>query len=65
MAIKPICDKCKEELEEFGGLAFSPPSEDGKTFNKFHLCVKCFYKFLVWMDEDYYAKYFNFNKEGR
>ena len=39
--IKPNCDKCKKELEEFGGILLSPPDNDRKV-TKYHLCVKCF-----------------------
>jgi len=41
MAIKPICDKCEEELVEFGGILFSPPDEKS-TVKKFHLCKTCY-----------------------
>ena len=39
--INPTCDKCKNELEEFGGIVLSPPDEKGKVF-KFHLCKTCY-----------------------
>ena len=39
--IKPICDKCKKELEEFGGILLSPPNESGKV-KKLHLCNGCY-----------------------
>jgi len=41
MAIKPVCDKCGNELIEFGGLLFSPPDDFGNT-RKWHLCKKCY-----------------------
>lgn len=41
MTIKPICDKCKKELEEFGGILFSPPDENNKA-KKWHICKKCY-----------------------
>ena len=41
MSIKPTCDKCKKELEEFGALLFSPPNENNKT-RKFHICKDCY-----------------------
>ena len=45
MAIKPICDKCGNELSAFGGLLFSPP--DSKNIvKKYHLCVECFDKLV-------------------
>ncbi len=42
MAIKPICDKCKTELSEFGAILFSPP--EGKNVKKFHICKECYEK---------------------
>jgi len=41
MAIKPICDKCKKELTEFGAILFSPPNKKNSV-TKYHLCKKCF-----------------------
>jgi len=41
MAIKPICDKCKKELEEYGAILLGPPDEQQKV-KKFHLFVKCY-----------------------
>jgi hypothetical protein len=38
--IKPTCDKCKKELEEFGGILLSPPDNDRKV-TKYHLCKNC------------------------
>ena len=40
MSIKPICDKCGKELNEFGAILLSPP-DDGKV-RKFHLCKDCY-----------------------
>jgi hypothetical protein len=40
MSIKPMCDKCKKELEDFGGILFSSPDENNKV-KKFHLCKTC------------------------
>jgi hypothetical protein len=45
MAIKPICDKCKQELEVFGALMFSPPDEKSYV-RKGHLCKKCYEEFV-------------------
>ncbi|MFH0928799.1 MAG: hypothetical protein V1818_00395 [Candidatus Aenigmatarchaeota archaeon] len=39
MAIKPICDKCGDELKEFGGILLSPPDDD--MVKKWHLCKSC------------------------
>lgn len=40
MAIKPRCDRCGQELSEFGGILLSPP--DQKNNKKFHLCNACY-----------------------
>lgn len=45
MAIRPICDKCGEELLEFGAILFSPPNKKSET-KKLHICVKCYKKIL-------------------
>jgi len=42
--INPKCDKCKEELEDFGGILLSPPDEVNRV-RKFHLCKKCYLDF--------------------
>lgn len=44
MAIKPTCDKCGNELNEFGAILLSPPDIENKV-RKFHLCVDCYKKF--------------------
>lgn len=41
MAIKPKCDKCKKELDDFGAILLSPPDKENKVV-KYHLCKKCF-----------------------
>ena len=41
MAINPVCDKCGNELIEFGALLFSPPDVSEKT-RKWHLCKTCY-----------------------
>ncbi len=43
MAIKPICDKCKKELTDFGAILLSPPDKNSKV-KKFHLCKICYVK---------------------
>ncbi len=45
MAIKPICDFCKKELDDYGALLFSPPNEKSEV-KKFHICRSCFNKIL-------------------
>ncbi len=41
MTIKPICDMCRKELEEFGAILLGPPDENNKV-EKFHLCRECY-----------------------
>lgn len=41
MAIKPVCDKCGNELEDFGGILLSPPDENSRV-DKLHLCKTCY-----------------------
>ncbi|MBU4070002.1 MAG: hypothetical protein KJ646_03385 [Nanoarchaeota archaeon] len=45
MAIKPVCEKCKNELEDFGGILLSPPDENEKV-KKSHLCKSCYEKII-------------------
>lgn len=54
--IKPICDFCKEELEEPGGIILSPPVEtkiiQGRTLTtgiviELHICKKCYDEEIV------------------
>ena len=42
MGIKPICDFCKQELNDFGAILFSPPV--GHDVKKYHVCKNCFEK---------------------
>ena len=46
--ISPKCDKCLQELTDFGALAFSPPNTDGQV-TKYHLCVSCFNLLKAWL----------------
>ena len=39
--IKPLCDKCGNELTEFGGILLSPPNTNNMVV-KYHLCVDCY-----------------------
>jgi hypothetical protein len=41
MPIKPLCDKCGGELNDFGGLILSPPDSKNRV-KKYHLCKGCF-----------------------
>lgn len=51
MSIEIKCDKCQEELNEPGGLVFSPPSPCGGHDEciKHHLCKKCYNLFFEWL----------------
>ena len=41
MAIKPICDKCGDELVDYGAILLSPPDEKSQVI-KFHICKPCY-----------------------
>lgn len=41
MAIKPVCNRCGNELKEFGGILFSPPN-NSELVKKWHLCRSCY-----------------------
>ncbi|MFH1248864.1 MAG: hypothetical protein V1660_01825 [archaeon] len=41
MAIKPVCYKCKKELDDFGAILLSPPDSNNKL-KKMHLCKECY-----------------------
>jgi len=43
MSIKPKCDFCGKELNEFGAILLSPPDKNNKVI-KYHLCVDCYEK---------------------
>jgi uncharacterized protein with PIN domain len=43
MAIKPVCDQCGEELQDYGAIVLSPPNEKSEV-HKFHLCKSCYEK---------------------
>ena len=49
MAIKPVCDKYKEELTDAGGLVFEPPDENDEG-DKFHLCKRAWDEFVIWYE---------------
>lgn len=49
MSITPHCDKCKQELIDFGGILLSPP--EGVMVKKFHLCKKCYAELAQGIDE--------------
>ena len=52
--IRPHCDKCREELTAYGGLAFSPPGtlpdeSSTREVGKFHICARCWTLFMRWL----------------
>lgn len=36
-----LCESCKEEISEFGGILLSPPDSESKV-KKIHLCKNCY-----------------------
>jgi hypothetical protein len=57
--IKPTCYKCKNELERFGAIVFSPPftikarddegnhlGENLDLTTKYHVCYDCWFEVL-------------------
>ena len=47
--IKPICDVCENELDDYGALLFSPPNESGCCVKR-HICKGCYIKLLEYID---------------
>ena len=41
--IKPVCDMCKRELNDFGAILLSPPQ--GHDVKKYHICTECYKEF--------------------
>jgi hypothetical protein len=37
-----FCNKCRKQIQEPGGLFFSPPTGNNVAVDKFHLCTECF-----------------------
>jgi len=52
MAIKPQCDRCNDELREYGAILLSPPSSDS-TVEKFHICPDCYKEILKLIGKDH------------
>lgn len=46
--IKPVCDRCGDELTDFGGILFSPPR--GRTVTKLHICKPCYSELIKGFD---------------
>lgn len=45
------CCKCGDELNELGGLLFSPPNrENALKIQKYHLCRQCFGDTMKFLD---------------
>ena len=41
MAIRPKCDVCKIEMDEFGAILLGPPDAVGMV-KKYHICIYCY-----------------------
>lgn len=41
MAIAPKCDKCGQELTDFGVIILSPPNDKSEV-KKLHICKPCY-----------------------
>lgn len=44
--IKPFCDICGQDLEDFGGLIFSPPMGNAVVIKQ-HICQGCYHQQIV------------------
>lgn len=55
MAIKPHCDRCKKELNEFGAILLSPPNMQNEV-QKYHLCKTCYELILndFWVQKNHF-----------
>lgn len=42
MAIRPCCDSCREELEDYGAILLGPPDQARGVCLKRHLCDRCY-----------------------
>ncbi len=50
--IEVFCARCKQELNEPGGIIFSPPEEPAciiSKVDKMHLCCECYLEFIKWL----------------
>jgi len=61
MSIKPICNCCGEELDDFGAIILSPPyhsvyCSDDEHVYKWHICQKCYDKLE--------SEFINYNNRG-
>jgi hypothetical protein len=51
--IKVFCRKCKQSLQEPGGLIISPPETEGRYSSKvykMHLCLQCYFMLMDWLE---------------
>ncbi len=51
MALSPKCDKCTDELVDFGGILLSPPNENDMV-RKYHLCKSCYAEIVASFPND-------------
>lgn len=56
MALHLKCDACEKELDEPGGLLFSPLISPHKTVHKYHLCVLCYEKVMNFLAKSMLSK---------
>ncbi len=49
MSINPKCDKCRKELDDLGGLLFSPPDSESNV-KKIHLCKECYNSVIYYIE---------------
>jgi hypothetical protein len=59
--ISPTCDRCKNELADFGAIAISPPAtlpdgSCGREVEKYHLCANCWREFKRWLESSENAR---------
>jgi hypothetical protein len=46
MAIAPTCDRCGNELLEYGAILLGPPNSEDMA-RKMHLCVGCYERIVA------------------
>lgn len=46
MSIKPLCEICKKELNDFGAILLSPPDNSNQVEKK-HICKECYNQLII------------------
>jgi len=49
MAISPTCDKCGQELTDYGAIILSPPNKQSEV-KKLHICQACYQQIQALID---------------